>query len=53
MFSLRFVGKGTSIPVLMRCINYEVGSMFVGTRIDKFVMDKYPCVECVLAEISY
>lgn len=53
MLSFRLVSKRISIPVLTRYINYEVGSMYIGTRIDKFVMDKYPCVEYVLSDFSY
>lgn len=29
---------------LVRHLNYKVGELFIGTRVDKFVMDKYPYV---------
>ena len=27
-----------------RCISYEIGAQYVGTRVDKFIRDKYPRV---------
>ena len=29
---------------LCRCISYEIGACYVGTRVDKFIRDKYPRV---------
>lgn len=30
--------------LLCRCISYEIGARYVGTRVDKFIRDKYPRV---------
>ena len=29
---------------LCRCVSYEIGARYVGTRVDKFIRDKYPRV---------
>ena len=29
---------------LLRCVHFEIGEEYIGTRVDKFIRDKYPRV---------
>ena len=44
MFLASTKNIGILRPFLVRHLNYKVNESFIGTRIDKFVMDKYPYV---------
>ena len=44
MFLTSTKNIGILRPFLVRHLNYKVSESFIGTRIDKFVMDKYPYV---------